>query len=96
MNFAAFTKSSGGFSDLKKSVLRRQRRLFQIRRDSNDAAHERAHTGNRQGWSEARLQIEMRGINAYGGKACDHAIGGAGDCCSQKTFGPKFQVVHKN
>ena len=73
---------------LLRLIVRREGGLLQIRRDSNDAAHERAHTGNRQGWSETRSQIEMRGINAYGGKARDHAIGGAGNCRSQKTFGP--------
>jgi len=67
--------------------------LLQIRGDSNDAAHQRAHPGDGQRGLQARLQIEMRGINAYGCKPSDHAIGSAGDCCSQKAFGPKFEVL---
>ena len=78
---------------LFRLIIGRKRRLFQIRGDSNDAAHQRAHPGDGQGGLQARLEIEMRGINAYGRKPSDHAIGSSGDCCSQKAFGPEFEVM---
>ena len=72
----------------------RQRRLFQICGDGDDAAHSRADSGDGHRVVKSGLQIKMRGINADGGESGHHSIGGAGDARGEHAFQPQFPAIH--
>src|SRR5580704_5733318 len=76
------------FSALTWLIRLRQRRLLQISRHSDHPAHKGAHARDRQRRLESRLQIEVLRIDAHGGEAGNHAIGGAGNARGQKALGP--------